>query len=136
MKRVLVADDEPGIRALIAEVLEEEGYDVQTCADGLSALFAIRNETPAIAVLDVAMPGMTGDELVRQLHSEGNNLPAIIMTAGTHPERFLHSGAVAVLAKPFDLHTLLELIRTILANKKQGRERTVGGFDAGGWVSS
>lgn len=129
MVRVLIADDEPGIRALVADVLAEEGYQVQTAGDGLSALLAIRADPPALVLLDVAMPGMTGDELARQLDAEGPRVPIIIMTAGTNPERFLKHGASAVLAKPFNLPALLTLVEDLLGRQRGSRERSVGGRD-------
>jgi CheY-like chemotaxis protein len=111
---MLVADDDPAIRDLVAEVLKEAGYAVQTVGDGLSALVAIRATRPALVLLDVAMPVMTGDETLRQLRAEGSAVPVIMMTAGTNPYRFLQEGATAVLAKPFDLDRLLTIIAQLL----------------------
>ncbi len=115
--RIVVADDEPGIRHLICDVLEEEGYAVQSFADGLSALTAIRGEPPALAILDVAMPVMTGDETLRQLRAEGSAVPIIMMTAATNPQRLLLEGASAVLGKPFDLEVLLQTILRLLTSR-------------------
>ncbi|HMQ32693.1 MAG TPA: response regulator [Chloroflexaceae bacterium] len=117
---IVVADDESGIRHLICDVLEEEGYAVRAFADGLSALAAIRTRPPALAILDVAMPVMTGDETLRQLRAEGCGVPIIMMTAATNPQRLLSEGASAVLGKPFDLEALLQTILRLLA---QGRLR-------------
>ena len=110
--RVVVADDEPEIRELVAEVLEEAGYLVEAVGDGLSALTAIRHHPPALALLDIAMPVMTGDETLRQVRAAGLPIPVIVMTAGTNPERFLCEGAAAVLPKPFELSRLLAAVTT------------------------
>lgn len=107
---IVVADDEEPIRSFVAEVLEEAGFVVQVVGDGASALAAIRASSPALALLDVAMPVMMGDEALRQLRADGLQTPIILMTAGTNPHRFLQDGATAVLSKPFDLDTLLALI--------------------------
>lgn len=90
--RVVVADDEPEIWALVAEVLEEAGYEVHAVGDGLSALTLIRTTPTAVALLDIAMPVMTGDEALRQLREAGLKTPVIVMTAGTNPQRFLQQG--------------------------------------------
>lgn len=115
MPTIVVADDEATIRSLVTDVLEEAGYRVEAVGDGLSALGAIRAARPALALFDVAMPVMTGDEALRLLIAEGLGVPVIIMTAGTRPERFLQAGAVAVLPKPFDLERLLAVVARVLA---------------------
>lgn len=112
---IVVADDEPNIRALVTDILEEAGYTVEVFGDGLSALAAIRVNVPAVALFDIAMPVMTGDEALRQLRAEGVAVPVIVMTAGTNPQRFLQLGAAAVLPKPFELEELLAIIETVRA---------------------
>lgn len=74
-------------------MLEDEGYTVQAVGDGRAALAAIQSDSPALALLDAAMPVMTGDGTLRQLCAEGPFIPVIIMTAGMSPQRFLQSGA-------------------------------------------
>ena len=112
---IVVADDDQNIRALVTEILEEAGYAVCAVGDGLSALTAIREGHPAVALLDITMPVMTGDAALQQLRAEGISLPVVIMTAGTQPERFLQLGATAVLAKPFDLTRLLTVLTSVRA---------------------
>ena len=108
---ILVVDDEIAITELIAETLREEGYTVQTAHDGASALLDILSRPPALVILDIGMPVMTGDELLRYLRrNHFADLPVIILTAGMHPERMLAQGATAVLAKPFDLDVLLDYV--------------------------
>ena len=112
---IVVADDEPGIRALVTDILEEAGYTVEVFGDGLSALAAIYANPPAVALFDVAMPVMTGDEALQQLRADGVPVPVIVMTAGTNPQRFLQLGAAAVLPKPFELTELLAVIDAVCA---------------------
>lgn len=116
---IVVADDEEPIRSLVTEVLEEAGYLVHAVGDGASALAAIRASQPDLALLDVAMPVMMGDEALRRLRADGLQIPVIIMTASTNPQRFLQDGATAVLAKPFDLDTLLALIAEKLSPPRE-----------------
>lgn len=114
-RRIVVADDEEPIRSLVTEVLEEEGYIVQAVGDGSTALSLIHTYRPSLALLDVAMPVMMGDEVLRRLRTDGLTLPVIVMTAGTSPQRFLRVGASAVLPKPFTLEHLLAVVAHALA---------------------
>lgn len=111
-QRILVVDDEPAIATLIADTLEEEGYQVRIHHDGASALLDIINDPPDLMLLDIAMPVMVGDELLRYLRRHGYpDLPVIVMTAGLHPEQYLAQGANAVLPKPFDLQKMVDLVQ-------------------------
>lgn len=106
---ILVVDDEVAITNLITETLGEEGYTTRVAHDGASALLDILNDPPALVILDIGMPVMTGDELLRRLRrNHFPDLPIIILTAGMNAERMLDHGATAVLAKPFDLNALLD----------------------------
>lgn len=106
---ILIADDEVSIASVIAETLAEEGYAVQVVHDGASALLAIKQQPPKLALLDIAMPVITGDELLAQLRREGfSDLPIILMSAGTQLQEFLARGATAVIPKPFALENLLD----------------------------
>lgn len=115
---IVIADDDPGIRDCVADMLEDAGYTVIVVADGLSALTSIRAQRPALAILDVAMPVMTGDATLRALQEEGPRVPVIIMTAGLNPCRLLREGAAAALAKPFELAELLAAVDTALGSPK------------------
>jgi DNA-binding response OmpR family regulator len=116
--RIVVADDELSIRLLVTEVLEDEGYVVHAVGDGLSALEAIRMARPALALLDVAMPLLMGDEALRRLRAEGLSVPVVMMTAGTNALRFLEQGATAVLSKPFGIDQLLATVSAALASAR------------------
>lgn len=107
---ILVADDDASIRTLMTEVLEDEGYAVHACGDGFDVLCAARISRPALLILDVAMPVMTGDEVLRRLRADGFDAPIIMVTAAPEPARFLSQGATGVLPKPFELHALLETV--------------------------
>lgn len=124
--RILVADDEFEIRLLVSELLEEAGYAVATVGDGLSALTAVRADPPALVLCDIAMPVMTGDEVLQHLLADGPPVPLIVMTAGTNPQRFLKLGAAAVVPKPFDLTYLLATVAETVARRPDGRRRGPG----------
>lgn len=108
---ILVVDDEREIASFVVELLSDEGYNVRVAHDGASALLAVREDPPDLVLLDVAMPVMTGDEVLRELRASGfSSLPIVIATAGLRPEQFLHIGATAILPKPFAIDQLLETV--------------------------
>lgn len=108
---ILVVDDEREIVAFVVDLLLEEGYNVRTAYDGASALLAIRADPPDLVLLDVTMPVMPGDEVLRELRQSGfTKLPVIIATAGLRPEQYLQVGATAILAKPFAIDQLLATV--------------------------
>lgn len=108
---ILVVDDEHSITDFISDVLSEEGYTVKVCHDGASALIDIRNEEPELVLLDIGLPVMTGDTVLRELRANGyDQLPIIITTASTNAEQYLAVGATAILKKPFTLDRLIEIV--------------------------
>lgn len=108
---ILVVDDHHEITDLVAEALADEGFEVRVAHDGASALRMVQERRPDLLLLDVAMPVMTGDEVLRYLRSLGHrDLPVILMTADRTPERFSALGANQLLRKPFDLGRLIQLV--------------------------
>lgn len=113
---ILVVDDERSITEFVSDALLDEGYAVEVVHDGASALLTIQRGPPDLVLLDVGMPVMTGDELLRRLRGDSfSDLPVIIMTAGTNPEQYLDDGANAILKKPFSLDLLLDSVERNLA---------------------
>lgn len=108
--RILVADDEEGIAHLIADVLREEGYDVQCMHDGASVLLAIQDQVPDLVILDNMMPLLSGGEALRTLRAQGFAHPIIMMSANGQRQMFLDSGASGFLAKPFTIDALLQAV--------------------------
>lgn len=81
MFKILVVDDEEGIRSFIAEVLEMEGYHVTTASDGLEAAQILQNQNFALVITDLRMPRMTGLELLQKVHTEKPDTLVIVLTA-------------------------------------------------------
>src|SRR6185437_1918835 len=110
---VLVVDDDPAIRGLVADALREEGYAVDLAAHGREALEAMRARKPATVVLDLMMPIMDGFSFIEACHSEQlcDNVPIVVISA-VHDalQRVKDVPIHACVAKPFDM---AELIRTI-----------------------
>lgn len=111
MRTILVVDDERTITEFVSDALSDEGYTVDVVHDGASALLAIQGQAPDLVILDVGMPVMTGDELLRRLRTDSfADLPVVMMTAGTNAEQYLSQGANAILKKPFTLDSLLTTV--------------------------
>ena len=125
---ILVVDDEQPITELLAEVLTDAGYRVGIAYDGMEALRAVKEHTPALILLDHMLPGITGWEVVRALRAQGfATLPIIMMSAAAPAEPFLQAGATDFLAKPFFLDDLLDCIRGYVGDTRAyAQQRAVG----------
>ena len=109
--RVLVADDEPSIRFVLRETLEEEGCDVVEADDGDRALEELAAGSFQIAFLDIRMPGLTG---LDRLKAMGANVAVVIITAQNTFENAVEAmkrGAVDYLVKPFGVAEVKALVR-------------------------
>jgi DNA-binding response OmpR family regulator len=106
---VLVVDDDPDIRSLIQGLLEDEGLSVSTAADGRQALDCVERARPALIVLDLGLPLLSGEQVASRLqHLAGAPPPIILISAaGNLAEVARRVGAIGYLRKPFDLDELL-----------------------------
>jgi two-component system response regulator MprA len=118
--KILLVDDDPGIRLSIQRALEFEGHEVRTAEDGVLALDAIHAQTPDLVVLDVSMPRLDGLGVCRRLRTEGNDVPILVLTARqgvSDRVAGLDAGADDYLAKPFALEELLARVRALLRRR-------------------
>lgn len=106
---ILVVDDEVNIVGLVVDLLQDEGYTVRSALSGVEALQAITEQKPALILVDMYMPQMTGLMLLEHLFSQGIvGIPVILMTASPGAaEQFAGNATVDYLAKPFDIEELL-----------------------------
>lgn len=114
-KRVLVVEDEQDVAALIAGVLELEGYGARL-AVGENAMREALDFRPDVVLLDLMMPVVDGFQVARLLHSDPNtrDVPIIVMTAmHDAATRATEVGAARFLAKPFDIDELLRQIEQV-----------------------
>jgi len=114
---VLIAEDDPDVRELIARKLRGEGMDIMGVGDGISALEAARTMRPDLVLLDVMMPGMTGLQICEELrsHVATRNLPVVLITARARAvdiETGYLAGADDYIVKPFSPRDLVARIRT------------------------
>jgi len=112
--RILIVDDDLGIRLSLAALLEEEGYVVETATNGQQALECIERERPAVVMLDMRMPIMDGWSFARELRSRGIVLPIVVMTAARDAQAWAGEiAATAYAPKPFDYPELLAILDRI-----------------------
>jgi CheY-like chemotaxis protein len=114
-KNILVVDDDPPIRVMIAALLADAGYSIATVPDGESALARIEAEPPDVLILDYAMPRMSGREVLQLLRARNPRLPVIVLSASPYAQNCLAEGANFLVQKPFDLEVLLLCIERCLA---------------------
>ena len=119
--RILIADDDPSNREVLAYYLRRKGYDVRTVNDGADAIAAIAGHTFALVLLDVVMPGIDGLEALRRIRvtHTPQQLPVILFTGLDAPDALASAGelgANAWLAKPYQLADLLGAVRDQIAS--------------------
>ena len=108
---VLVVDDDVDILGFVVLVLKEEGYPVETAANGQEALIRVERVRPSLILLDMRMPVMDGWQFARALNQRGIQVPIVVMTAAQDARRWAQEiGAADYLAKPFDLPDLLDAV--------------------------
>jgi CheY-like chemotaxis protein len=124
-EHILVVDDEPGIAALLVEVLEHYGYRVQTAGDGAEALRLLEGHSYDLILSDTQMPGLNGIEFYRELERRHPALAGrMVFITGdllnAEKRRFLESTGAPCLAKPFDLADVQRVVRRRLAEALTG----------------
>jgi len=115
--RILVADDEPHIRAVVRAYLEREGYEVVEAEDGEAALEHARNDGLDLLILDVMLPGRSGFDVLRSLRSEGSSVGVLMLTARDDViDRVagLELGADDYVTKPFEPREVVARVGAIL----------------------
>ena len=118
MERLLLIDDDTELSELIVELLEEEGFRVETCHNGLRGLERARSGDHALIILDVMLPGKNGLEVLGSLRAEGARTPVLMLTARGDEAKAriqgLELGADDYLPKPFHPRELVARIRAVL----------------------
>ena len=120
METILIIDDDVAIGNLEQEVLEREGYLVQRAYSGTEALLLLKEKKPDLILLDLMLPGMSGEDILPQIQG----IPVIVVSAKTAVEdkvELLLGGAVDYLTKPFDTKELLARIKVRLREKSSPR---------------
>jgi len=123
--KVLIVDDQAGVRTLLHAVLKPEGYEIHQAANGLQALDLVQREVPDFVFLDIRIPGMSGIEILKKIKEFNPNIRVIIMTAYSEEDLIKQTkelGAFAHLSKPFDVQEVRTLIKSEQHRQKNHRQ--------------
>lgn len=116
MKKLLIVDDQMGIRLLLDEVFRREGFATHLAANGMEALQLVEDESPDCILLDMKMPGIDGIEVLKRIKNGWPKIPVIMMTAYGEVEMTndaLKIGAVEYFTKPFDIYEVRDAVSAI-----------------------
>lgn len=116
--RVLVADDDSGVRSVCRVILQSAGFDVDLVADGYAARRALEAERYDLLLTDNHMPGLSGLELIDELRAAHADLPVILMSGNTEAGELAEqtaNGLAAFLPKPFAVHDLINTVQKACA---------------------
>src|SRR4051812_49082591 len=122
MEKILVIEDDRAIRKALLQVFEPEGYTVTTAQDGAAGVAAFRESRPDMVILDLRMPHLNGQDVCKQIRSESQAVPIIIVTAASDEvDRvlLLELGADDYVTKPFSPKELLARVRAVLRRSKR-----------------
>ncbi|MFC5793758.1 response regulator [Thalassorhabdus alkalitolerans] len=117
MPKILIVDDQYGIRVLLKEILHKDGYEVFQAANGMQALELAEKEKPDLVLLDMKIPGMDGIEILRRLKEKDQSIRVVMMTAYGELSMIQDAkslGALTHIANPFDIEELRESIKEYL----------------------
>ncbi len=117
MTKILVVDDDQKITRVLQAYLEKEGYAVMVACDGPSAVELTREESPDLIILDLMLPGFSGEEVCRILRQEGFRVPIIMLTAKSALEEKVQGlalGADDYVTKPFSPQEIIARVKSVL----------------------
>jgi len=123
--KILVVDDEASARSGLSKLLEQEGYSVESAADGLLALDSIAETAPALIITDLKMPNLDGMGLLAKLREQGLDIPTIVTTAFGEVSvavQAMRAGAEDYLTKPIDFDALLLAVERTLQRREVAAE--------------
>jgi two-component system, response regulator, stage 0 sporulation protein F len=118
--KILIVDDQFGIRILLNEVFQKEGYNTYQAANGLQALDVVKKHDPDLVLLDMKIPGMDGLEILRRMRVLDKDIRVIIMTAYGELDMIQEAkelGAIMHFAKPFDIDDIRAAVKKHLPQK-------------------
>jgi CheY-like chemotaxis protein len=126
--KILVADDDAGVRDLCRTVLANEGFQVQEAENAPACLSNVRRDPPDLILLDWMMPGLDGMDALRALKANPRTreIPVVMLTAlDGLPEITVatYNGADGYITKPFEIADLLALVRRFTGHEEEGRPR-------------
>ncbi|MBC9783658.1 response regulator [Heliobacterium chlorum] len=115
-RKILVVDDQTGVRSLLRIILQDAGYEVITVGNGLDALRKVEELNPPLVLMDVRMPGLDGFQAMERMLKINHDIKVVLMTAYSDEaliQRALEQGAIDYMTKPFDVYELRKRIDTL-----------------------
>ena len=122
MKKILVVEDDRAVQKALVRLFQSEDYDVEIRTDGKSGLEAFRSSAPSAVILDLRLPGISGNDLCREIKREAPSLPVIVLSAKTDVTDkvlLLELGADDYVTKPFSPRELLARVRAAVRRTNQ-----------------
>ncbi|MBT2699046.1 response regulator [Neobacillus sp. C211] len=119
-EKILIVDDQFGIRILLNEVFQKEGYQTFQAANGIQALEIVTKHDPDLVLLDMKIPGMDGIEILKRMKVIDPDIRVIIMTAYGELDMIQEAkdlGAITHFAKPFDIDDIRAAVRKHIPQK-------------------
>ncbi len=119
-EKILIVDDQYGIRILLTEVLQKEGYTTFQAANGFQAIDITKEQAPDLVLLDMKISGMDGIEILKRLKQHDETIKVIIMTAYGELDMIQEAkdlGALTHFAKPFDIDEIRKVVREYIPVK-------------------
>lgn len=114
MKKLLIVDDQFGIRILLNEVFQKEGYKIFQASNGKQALDIVKMRRPDLVLLDIKIPGIDGIEILKRMKKIVPDIKVIVMTAYGELnmiEEAMELGAITYFAKPFDIEEMRDTVK-------------------------
>ncbi len=121
-KKILIIEDDPGIRLSLIDEFESEGFDVSGANDGVIGMEMTMQNPPDLIILDLMLPFMNGYEICKKLRKDGNNVPIIMLTVKDQEIDMvlgLELGADDYVTKPFSLRELLARVNALLRRSSE-----------------
>jgi len=118
--KILIVDDQKGVRRLLEELFKKEGWSVYIASDGLEAIGAVKEVIPDIVLMDMKMPNMNGLESSALILNQFPDMRIIMMTAYGEMDvvkKALEAGVKRCITKPFDILSLRDLVNELVMDK-------------------
>lgn len=112
--KLLIVDDQFGIRILLSEVFQKAGFETYQAANGIQALEIVKEQNPDLVLLDMKIPGMDGLEILKRMKTINKDIRVIIMTAYGELDMIQEAkelGAITHFAKPFDIDEIRDVVK-------------------------
>ncbi|MGA7925537.1 MAG: response regulator transcription factor, partial [Candidatus Sulfotelmatobacter sp.] len=130
--RILVVEDDPAVQKALRRLFESEGYTVEVQADGTSAMESFQAAPPAVVILDLRLPKLSGGDVCKEIKAQAPTLPIVVLSATSDVSDkvlLLELGADDYVTKPFSPRELLARVRAALRHTSRTASVKVVSFD-------